>query len=223
MIPWKKIAGAVAKADGAGGARGIFPAAAAVAEGCGTRCYSTYFRPAVFRCHASGCRLGRAALTNNYHASFQRCSIATGREKSPSNGAVAEELASSNDINIPGAETGGRKLAIIFTCTQCNTRSAKQFSEKAYKQGIVIATCPGCQKKHLIADNLGFFTDDDGGWNVQKAMEQLGQKVKVVTNDDVLELSLEDIFTAEAINAAVNEGAGGAVPEKDDGGASKST
>jgi protein import protein ZIM17 len=115
---------------------------------------------------------------------------------------------SSTDIKIPGAEKGGRKLAIVFTCTRCNTRSVKQFSEKAYTQGVVIATCPGCQSKHLIADNLGFFSDEDGGWNIQTGMERLGEHVKVATNDNVLELSVEEIFTAKAIEKAVNEATG---------------
>jgi hypothetical protein len=32
---------------------------------------------------------------------------------------------------IPGAQSGGRKLAIVFTCNVCETRCAKQFTERA--------------------------------------------------------------------------------------------
>ncbi|KAG7345983.1 DNL zinc finger-domain containing protein [Nitzschia inconspicua] len=110
---------------------------------------------------------------------------------------------------IPGSQTGGKKLAIIFTCTVCNTRSAKQFTEKAYQKGVVIVQCPGCKNRHLIADNLGFFEDchdDDGdgsgGWNIEKAMQRMGDHVQVVTNDNVMELSVEDIFGQDAIQRA---------------------
>jgi protein import protein ZIM17 len=106
-------------------------------------------------------------------------------------------------ISIPGAQKGGKKLAIIFTCTVCDTRAAKQFTENAYLNGVVIVTCPGCQNKHLIADNLGFFEDqEEGGWNIEKAMAKMGQPVKLVNNDNVLEVNVEDVYGQDAIRAA---------------------
>ncbi|KAL7569019.1 hypothetical protein ACA910_021303 [Epithemia clementina (nom. ined.)] len=66
--------------------------------------------------------------------------------------------------NIPGTGVrgSGRQLAIIFTCTVCNTRSAKQFTENAYRRGVVLVRCPGCRNLHLIADRLGWFDDMEG-------------------------------------------------------------
>jgi DNL zinc finger len=163
------------------------------------------------------------AFAYDRYQHLQRRTLVTDREDPPPDGVSREQVTSSPEITIPGAKTGGRKLAIIFTCTHCNTRSVKQFSEKAYTQGVVIATCPGCQSKHLIADNLGYFSDESGGWNVQKGMEKLGANVKVATNDNVLELSLEDIFTAEAIDEAVNQASGNATPKRDDKNSPKDT
>jgi mitochondrial protein import protein ZIM17 len=51
-------------------------------------------------------------------------------------------------------------MAIVFTCTKCDTRSAKTFSRHSYEKGIVLIRCPGCKKPHLIADHLGWFGDN---------------------------------------------------------------
>ena len=104
--------------------------------------------------------------------------------------------------DIPGAQAGGgKKLAIVFTCTVCNTRSAKKFSEQAYNHGVVLVRCPGCQNLHLIADRLGFFTDDEvdgsgdgSGWDIQKALEKRGDNIVAVTDDNVLELTVTDVL-----------------------------
>ena len=102
----------------------------------------------------------------------------------------------------PGSQTGGKKLAIIFTCAVCNTRAAKQFTEHAYLHGVVLVKCPGCNNQHLIADNLSMFTDDsdgseEGGWNIEKAMAKIGQNVTTVTDGNVLELTLDQVVGAE--------------------------
>jgi len=107
--------------------------------------------------------------------------------------------------DIPGAQSGGgKKLAIVFTCSVCSTRSAKKFSEQAYNHGVVLVRCPGCQNLHLIADRLGFFTDDeidgdgDGtGWDIQKALEKRGDDIVAVTDDNVLELTMADVLGKE--------------------------
>ncbi|EGB12575.1 hypothetical protein AURANDRAFT_17910, partial [Aureococcus anophagefferens] len=73
-------------------------------------------------------------------------------------------------------------LAIIFTCTVCDTRSAKKFSERSYRHGVVIVKCPGCQNHHLIADNLGFFEDDR--WDVEKLAAERGDEINKVDDDN---------------------------------------
>jgi hypothetical protein len=105
------------------------------------------------------------------------------------------------EIAIPGAEKGGRKLALVFTCVICNTRSVKQFTERAYSHGVVIISCPCCKKQHLIADRLGYFADDDGKtFDLNTLAERTGHSVKRVTLEDGTSLTtvtLEDIIGSD--------------------------
>jgi DNL zinc finger len=55
------------------------------------------------------------------------------------------------------------KFQLQYTCNICETRNAHSISRIAYRQGVVIARCKGCDSQHLIADNLGW-TDYDGGF-----------------------------------------------------------
>lgn len=86
-------------------------------------------------------------------------------------------------------------MAIVFTCDVCETRSAKQFTERSYLHGVVIVRCPGCQNLHLIADRLGYFDDGDGSdWDLQNIAEMRGESIRTITDGDVFEaLDLEDL------------------------------
>jgi hypothetical protein len=55
------------------------------------------------------------------------------------------------------------KFQIQYTCNICETRNTNTISRLAYRQGVVIARCKGCQSQHLIADHLGW-TDHEGGF-----------------------------------------------------------
>jgi DNL zinc finger len=62
-----------------------------------------------------------------------------------------------------------KELVMLFTCAasidgteQCGTRAVKAFSKQAYETGVVIAECPACHNKHLIADHLGWFEGERG-------------------------------------------------------------
>jgi hypothetical protein len=71
----------------------------------------------------------------------------------------------------------------------------------------------------LIADNLGFFDDqEDGGWNIEKAMSKRNnENVKVITHDNVFEISVEDIYGKDAITKAIIDATKNTVTEKEDG------
>ena len=52
------------------------------------------------------------------------------------------------------------RFELQFTCNVCNAPNSHSISWHAYTKGTVIATCPGCQSSHLIADHLSWIEDE---------------------------------------------------------------
>ncbi|CAM9393448.1 unnamed protein product [Ectocarpus fasciculatus] len=101
-------------------------------------------------------------------------------------------------LDVPGSEqTREEKMTVVFTCTVCETRTAKTFAKLSYEKGVVLARCPGCHNIHLIADRLGWFEEaGDGaeGWDIEKITNRIGESdCHVVNEDNVMELNLVDI------------------------------
>lgn len=79
------------------------------------------------------------------------------------------------------------QLMIAFTCKKCDTRSSHTLSKQSYEKGSVLIQCPSCKNRHLIADNLKIFSDDN--FNLEDVLKARGESVATDTND----LAFEDI------------------------------
>jgi len=72
----------------------------------------------------------------------------------------------------------------MFTCKKCQRRTTKLISKLAYNKGVVIVRCEGCKNNHLIADNLGWFSEIGKKTNIERIMELKGETVRKVMNDE---------------------------------------
>lgn len=85
-------------------------------------------------------------------------------------------------IEFPVGLVAQPRLQLTFTCTvpDCGTRSTHEFSKHSYTKGVVLVACPGCKNRHLIADNLGWFTESaDEPRTIEDIVRAKNGKVRV--------------------------------------------
>ncbi|KDR15946.1 DNL-type zinc finger protein [Zootermopsis nevadensis] len=85
-----------------------------------------------------------------------------------------EPLSKSLDAKLSG------RFQLVFTCKKCNTRNVTHISKLSYQKGVVIVCCQGCKVKHLIADNLKWFSDEKK--NIEDILAEKGESVTKITS-----------------------------------------
>lgn len=107
------------------------------------------------------------------------------------------ESAMCDEKHSPEISGGGNEKIIIgFTCKQCSTRTHHKMSKNAYKRGVVLIECPGCSNRHLIADNLGWFSDSPGvSVNVETMSTSQGVQVARKADSHCDKIAIEKLLS----------------------------
>ncbi|KAL3817544.1 hypothetical protein ACHAXA_003717 [Cyclostephanos tholiformis] len=90
------------------------------------------------------------------------------------------------------------KFRLQYTCKVCDARNAISITRAAYRNGVVIAVCRGCDSKHLIADNFGWnkhaggFDYDNGVTDIETYMANRARGGSRTTNGGIVDGNDDD-------------------------------
>jgi mitochondrial protein import protein ZIM17 len=91
---------------------------------------------------------------------------------------------------------------MVFTCGNCETRAVKSFAKRSYERGVVLVQCPSCLKRHVIADNLGWFGPHRNVEEILRAKGGAGSVVRRVGDQDLdLDLDLGGLAISDIVGA----------------------
>lgn len=112
---------------------------------------------------------------------------------------------SSNSQNVNAQQQIGDitpRLMISYKCKVCDSTNKETFAKKSYEEGVVIVTCQTCKNNHLIADNLGWFSDIEGR-NIEEILAAKGEDVRRINSLDLP----PDILNRLAVTGTKNSSA----------------
>ena len=79
---------------------------------------------------------------------------------------------------------------LMYTCGVCSTKQGRTFSKDSYTKGVVLLRCEGCDNLHLIADNLGWFREENT--NIEDLMREKGETINKFISNETMEFTLNE-------------------------------
>jgi hypothetical protein len=87
---------------------------------------------------------------------------------------------------------------LAYTCKPCGNRNVVPVSKQAYYQGVAIATCKHCEKRHVIADNFEWFGPER---NIEELLAKKGESTNHASATTIEQL--KQILFSEASDVQV--------------------